>query len=260
MKTLLILVVLLSSRLVCGQVNYSIDSTSIWVQKEEYGGEFSWWTYRYYLSIEDTIVVNDTSYFKLLLNGYETYVEHGFDTKVTYFTDLYYGAIRSDSGKLLLVLPDSDHSITLYDFNLDVGDTIHSVMGKNKTITEIDTLPDNRRKYITNDYEFFLVEGIGSNFGLYNVEHLFPNVLWLQNQKLGCYYQNDTIVFLYDQQVCSYYTPVGIDDIQVNNHYKILSITYYDLLGREILEPKRGFFIERKVTDKGIISKKYFRQ
>ena len=42
--------------------------------------------------------------------------------------------------------------------------------------------------------------------------------------------------------------------------YTVLSINYYDLMGREIQKPKQGFYIERKTTDKGVISKKYFIQ
>lgn len=42
----------------------------------------------------------------------------------------------------------------------------------------------------------------------------------------------------------------------VNTH----SINYYDLMGRKIQKPRKGFYIERKTTDKGTISKKYFIQ
>jgi hypothetical protein len=40
----------------------------------------------------------------------------------------------------------------------------------------------------------------------------------------------------------------------------ILQVDYYDLMGREIPKPTKGFYIERKVTDKGIISTKHFIQ
>lgn len=41
-------------------------------------------------------------------------------------------------------------------------------------------------------------------------------------------------------------------------HEKTLSLDYYDLMGRIITKPKKGFYIERKVTNKGTICKKYF--
>ena len=41
---------------------------------------------------------------------------------------------------------------------------------------------------------------------------------------------------------------------------KVFSIDYYDIMGRKIEKPQQGFYIERKTTNKGIISKKYFIQ
>lgn len=40
----------------------------------------------------------------------------------------------------------------------------------------------------------------------------------------------------------------------------VFSIDYYDILGRKIPKPNKGFYIERKTTDQGIVSKKYFIQ
>lgn len=40
--------------------------------------------------------------------------------------------------------------------------------------------------------------------------------------------------------------------------YTVHSVDYFDLMGRKIPKPTSGFYIERKTTDKGVISKKYF--
>lgn len=40
----------------------------------------------------------------------------------------------------------------------------------------------------------------------------------------------------------------------------VLSVEYYDIFGRKIPKPQQGLYIERKITNKGIISKKYFIQ
>ena len=40
----------------------------------------------------------------------------------------------------------------------------------------------------------------------------------------------------------------------------VLSTTYFNLLGQQIDKPTKGFYIERKVTNKGIISTKHFIQ
>jgi len=42
--------------------------------------------------------------------------------------------------------------------------------------------------------------------------------------------------------------------------HTVLSIDYFDLYGRKIPKPKQGFYIERKLTNKGIISTKYFKK
>lgn len=42
--------------------------------------------------------------------------------------------------------------------------------------------------------------------------------------------------------------------------HKVISVEYFDLLGRQISKPVKGFYIERKHTDKGIISTKHYVQ
>ncbi len=40
----------------------------------------------------------------------------------------------------------------------------------------------------------------------------------------------------------------------------LLSISYHNLLGQKIEKPKHGFYIERELTTKGVVGKKYFMQ
>jgi hypothetical protein len=42
--------------------------------------------------------------------------------------------------------------------------------------------------------------------------------------------------------------------------HTVIQTDYYDIMGRKIKKPTKGFYIERKTTDKGVISKKYFIQ
>ena len=42
------------------------------------------------------------------------------------------------------------------------------------------------------------------------------------------------------------------------DHVTVLQTDYFDMHGRKIPKPTKGFYIERKVTDKGIISTKHF--
>ena len=51
---------------------------------------------------------------------------------------------------------------------------------------------------------------------------------------------------------------VGITEQKIP--LKIISTTYYDILGRKIPKPKSGLYIERNLTNKGVLSRKIFKQ
>jgi len=41
---------------------------------------------------------------------------------------------------------------------------------------------------------------------------------------------------------------------------KVIYVDYFDIMGRKIPKPEKGFYIEKKTTDKGIIATKYFKR
>jgi hypothetical protein len=50
-----------------------------------------------------------------------------------------------------------------------------------------------------------------------------------------------------------------ITDIhEIPEQLKVHSVAYFNLLGQEIEKPKEGFYIERKITDKGPVSTKFY--
>jgi hypothetical protein len=55
-----------------------------------------------------------------------------------------------------------------------------------------------------------------------------------------------------------YYYTFILDVPEIPEYSKVLSVSYYNLLGQQIEKPKRGFYIERKVTDNGVISTKHY--
>lgn len=59
-----------------------------------------------------------------------------------------------------------------------------------------------------------------------------------------------------------YFDYLEISDINevTPSSSKVLYIEYFDIMGRRINKPDKGIYIERKTTDKGIISTKYFKQ
>ena len=59
-----------------------------------------------------------------------------------------------------------------------------------------------------------------------------------------------------------YFDYLGISDIYETtpSSTRVLEVNYYDVMGRKIPKPDKGFYIEQKTTEKGIISTKYFKQ
>lgn len=88
----------------------------------------------------------------------------------------YQGAIRQDipGKKVFFVPPSASEENLLYDFNLEVGDTVRGYLqlfyGSTDVVTEIDSVlvGDNYRKRwsVNPCYGIYLIEGIGSTFGL----------------------------------------------------------------------------------------------
>ncbi len=57
------------------------------------------------------------------------------------------------------------------------------------------------------------------------------------------------------------YHEINLDIPEIpSDSYKVLSVDYYDIMGRKIPKPTRGFYIEHKTTDKGVRSKKHYIQ
>lgn len=100
------------------------------------------------------------------------------------------------------------------------------------------------------------------NFIDYYVEddgdtHVYQVVESIENYPTRVnYYINDVhrSVYIYEYNIVS---DVGEN---ILGNYTVISIDYYDIMGRKISKPEKGFYIERKTTNKGIISTKYFIQ
>jgi len=88
----------------------------------------------------------------------------------------YAGAIRQDTGlrKVFIVPPGSNGEVLLYDFTLEAGDTVRGYLQREidtpDTVISIDSILVGdqfcKRWLINSCYEIYLIEGIGSTFGL----------------------------------------------------------------------------------------------
>lgn len=63
-------------------------------------------------------------------------------------------------------------------------------------------------------------------------------------------------IYLYEWVMQEY--AVGVPEFKYPT--KILSTSYFNIFGQQIQKPKKGFYIERSLTNKGVVSKKYFQQ
>lgn len=230
------LLLLYFSLTIKSQDNHDIDSTSKWIQEEILGGTSDWAERNYSLSFQGDTIINDTAFLKMFLNGKSQYWDHG-GSLITILSNLYFGAVNVDSGKIFFVAPDSTYSIPLYDFNYNVNDTIKTIMGNGLIIIDIDTIMDGRKKYKTNsEDQFYIVEGIGSNHGFYFAYFLYQ-LEAIVDTTLGCYYQDASLVFLNDSVACYFSLPVDIYENLKENKPTIYPNPAEDFIRVEINEP-----------------------
>jgi hypothetical protein len=119
--------------------------------------------------------------------------------KPFYYNHVYVGALRDDDNKIFFIKKNKTAESTLFDFNLKVGDTIKSAVGKGKKIIAIDTLQNGRRVFYHSKDHYnldFLIEGIGSNGGLFNTgsSYVFIHSGEMANY-LICYSENNSLVY-----------------------------------------------------------------
>jgi hypothetical protein len=113
--------------------------------------------------IQGDTLISSQGYYKLFKSGVAYY-----DTPF-YYDNIYVGAIREEDNRIFFINKGRSAEIWLYDFKLQVGDTIKAEVAKGQTILSIDTLPDGRRIYnydLGHNTTGFLIEGIGTNGGL----------------------------------------------------------------------------------------------
>ncbi len=158
----------------------------IWITNYfEYEGPDNY--YQYY-SDGDTLI-NNKAYHKLF--QYHLRWWYVLDTSFNY-----YGAIVNDTlnRQVELIKAGQLEPEVLYNFNLDIGDTIKKGIGEdfNLVVTEIDSIQVcgefHKRFVITRDYggwgDIAFTEGIGFSFGFFEPLVIFP---FEETSELVCY-------------------------------------------------------------------------
>lgn len=178
MKKLLLLIATISMLSVKSQTSVYHpfpDSNACWNINMSQGmcfmGGFS--SEDYSIIISGDTIINNQTYHKLTTPWVEV-VSTGGCTQQNFSG--YKGAIRQDtSGKKVFFVPPSEsEEHLLYDFTMEVGDTVRGYLqifnSPTDIVTEIDSVlvGDNyhKRWSINPCYGIYLIEGVGSTFGL----------------------------------------------------------------------------------------------
>ena len=189
-----------------------VDTNKVWsvMHGSFMPGGSSYSTYSYKFG-KDT-VINDLKYYLV----YESLS----NTLDWYYSDK---AIREDSGRVYLLDDEMKEEKILYDFNLEVNDTIElipesSYHENNWIVYKIDSVELNGKlkKRISlvfeGEYDIW-IEGIGSTFGVLFSGFLVPDI----NAELLCVWEHGTKIYSNPEyDFC--YKSVGIDEQKTKNN------------------------------------------
>lgn len=184
------------------------DSNAIWNSK--YGGYYGTPIVRFGL-YGDTVINNQV---------YKKVYQIVDDSTLNLVNMTYYAAIRENASKQIFAkMTDYDDEILIYDFSLNIGDTIISnspsgYLNDLCIIADIDSieLENNqfRKRFKINDYgQDYWIEGIGSIGGLFNpiMDYIIGSYC-----DLTCFKYNDTALYINNPDCnkcfCSLLTPV----------------------------------------------------
>ncbi|MBN1414867.1 MAG: T9SS type A sorting domain-containing protein [Bacteroidales bacterium] len=176
---------------------FPIDPQTKWKISEisyapDYNMEVIREKYEYF--IESDTIINSRPYYKLYKSGISYY-----DTPF-YYERVYAGAIRDDNNNFFLIRKDEDTEVMLFDYDLELGDTIRAEIGKGQIINRVNTLTDGR-KVISSVPEICggccatitLLEGIGHSGGIMEDPPCFH--IGYYGHYLNCFETNGELIY-----------------------------------------------------------------
>ncbi len=179
-------------------INYSLNCNWAGIANENYSISFS----------NDT-TINLLTYHKLTTSYIESF-STGTCGSPSGTINYYRGAVRQEvsNKKVFIVPPDSAQESLLFDFNLNVGDTVRGFtedLGYEDVVQSIDSVfigSDYRKRWnINSGYQISFIEGIGSTFGL--VEKSPGNIVDGPGYYLTCYNQDNRSLYPDTNSQCS---------------------------------------------------------
>ncbi|HXB39934.1 MAG TPA: T9SS type A sorting domain-containing protein [Bacteroidia bacterium] len=177
------------------------DSSAYWCEEWSYGASACYTIEVRTITLNGDTTINAKQYHKVYDSGNKQPASGCFP--IYYFANNYLGAIRQDTTlkKVYVVrrYPNSNET-TLYDFSLDVGDTLpeYPFTGPPGTVVAIDSIligSTYRKRFKTSAFtysnSFYIIEGIGSTVGLL----LAPNQDVESSSDLKSFTQNGQTVY-----------------------------------------------------------------
>ena len=229
------------------------DSNALWnIVREDYGWPVNSIEH-YSIEIIGDTIINGSLYQKL----FTPYIQP-FDQSAVSLG--YNGAIREDTiNKKVFIIPPSESSEQLlYDFTMQVGDTVQGYIetysDPKDTVISVDSIlvGNNYRKRwnINAEYDISLIEGIGSTYGL--IEKSPGQLIDCPNFWIICFKQNGMTIFPDTLTNCDLITSInninkkkfvviypnpsnGFLTIEFENYSLVKKIIITDLTGKTVI-------------------------
>jgi hypothetical protein len=230
MKKLLLTFLIISSSL-SSKSQFNIyhplpAENAIW--RETFNGSYTSSCSDYQYIITGDTIIDSLIYHKIQKSGVEYYVDQwGWCTGIIeYYFNYYEGAYRNDSVNKKVYFHKNSVDTLLYDFNLNVGDTLpttYTNWGPDNYIETIDSIligsNFHKRFGIASFYEpgyvyVHLIEGIGSTFGLLGI----IQVPFEFGSGLLCFIQDGLTLYPDTNYICDLITDLGPE---LSNYFSI---------------------------------------
>ena len=263
MKIFLTIIIAFLSQIVNAQTNIYHkfpESSAFWnfhlVSYSSQGGSCDG-SQNYSILVTGDTIINDTVYHKLNI----PYIQ-SFDSPCGESVG-YKGAFRQDTilKKVYFIPPSQNSEELLYDFNLQVGDTLKGylatlLLGSYDVVASIDSVlvgSSFRKRWNLSDscYNILIIEGVGSTYGLIE---LSGSCLTTKNYSLNCFNQNGISLYPDSANNCEQITQInsfdsspskikifpnpsnGVFTVDFDASLSISEIILFDLLGNIILK------------------------
>jgi len=221
MRKLMLAILILSAISVKSQTNIYHpfpDSAAMWNVQYHWLFDALQHYEDYSITLSGDTAINNLDYHKLVVPKVHVYGSNGFGGYYSYYDSGYYaGSIRQDIAirKVFFVPPNDSIEWLLYDFNLEVGDTVNGYLVDSSSFTyiiqEVDSylLGNTYRKSWKYDNNYsFLIEGIGAMNGLIE-KFIHMGGVASESFYVQCFVQNDSTVYPEGGFTCEMITSVN---------------------------------------------------